>query len=124
MTDPAEHHLLEELKVGTDRLKREIGYNPTYFNRMVGDYGPVEACRRLIQSDGVSDGFAKLWEHQKLDMTVEAISLLPWYQELFDDGVRQDAHRKLSAHGFDVDGFLAAHTANPPAWTRPEARGS
>jgi hypothetical protein len=119
VTDPAEHHLLEELKVGTDRLKREIGYNPTYFNRMVSDHGPVEVCRRLIQSDGVSDGFAKLWEHQKLDMTVEAISLLPWYQELFDDGVRQDARRKLSAHGFDVDGFLAGRTTNPPTWSRP-----
>ncbi|MGC8474018.1 MAG: hypothetical protein ACP5PW_06380, partial [Candidatus Dormibacteria bacterium] len=66
----AEQHFADELRRGTDRLKREIGYNPTYFNRMVADHGPVDASRRLILADGVSDGFTTLWEHQLLDMTV------------------------------------------------------
>ncbi|MGH9055709.1 MAG: hypothetical protein ACRDYY_07585 [Acidimicrobiales bacterium] len=117
MTSVAERYFAEDLRVGTDRLRREIGYNPTYFNRMVAEYGPVEACRRLIRADAVSDGFTKLWEHNRLDMTVEALSLLPWYNEVFDDDVRDHARRKLTAHRFDVDAFLANRTASPPRWT-------
>lgn len=41
---------MDEIRLGTDRLKREIGYNPTYFNRMVGEMGPVAACKKLIAS--------------------------------------------------------------------------
>jgi hypothetical protein len=120
MPSIVEQHFMEELRVGTDRLKREIGYNPTYFNRLVAEYGPVEACRKLIVADAVSEGFAKLWEHQKLDTTVEALSLLAWYAELFDDEVLVSARRKLVAHNFDIDSFLAMRTDSPPAWTVTE----
>lgn len=113
---PSEQHLHAELRLGTDRLKREIGYNPTYFNRMIGDLGPVAACRQLVRSEGVSDGFTKLWENGKLDMSVEALALLPWYGDLFDDDDRDHARRRLVAYRFDVDGYLARRTASPPAW--------
>src|SRR5579862_413211 len=80
-----ESKLLQEFIDGTERLKRDIGYNPTYFMQMVTDLGPVQASKQLIHSKNPSDGFTKLWETARLDMTVEAISLLPWYDDLFDD---------------------------------------
>jgi hypothetical protein len=43
-----------EIRDGTERLKREINYNPTYFHRMVGEHGPIEATRPLVMADAVS----------------------------------------------------------------------
>lgn len=48
---------MAELRDGVNRLKREIGYNPTYFMGMVAEHGPAEACRRLIRSLKPSDAF-------------------------------------------------------------------
>ncbi len=111
-----ETHFLEELRLGIDRLKREINYNPTYFNRMVGELGPVEATKRLVRSSTPSDGFTHLWEHQRLNMTVEALVLLPGYEDLFDDEERRLARLRLEAYRFDVDGFLATRKSSPPPW--------
>ena len=112
----AEAHFYAEIREGTERLKREIGYNPTYFNRMVADHGPIEATRRLVVADAVSDGFTKLWEHGRLAMTVEALAILPWYASLFDQEVVARARRRLAEYKFDVDTYLANRTANPPTW--------
>lgn len=114
--DAAEQHLLQDFTDGVETLKREIGYNPTYFMGMVAEHGPAEASRRLIRSKDAPDGFTRLWEAGRLDMTVEAIALLPWYEELFDDRDRELARRRLDAYRFDVEDFLARMTQSPPAW--------
>jgi len=41
-----EFHL--EMIAGAETLKREIGYNPTRFNQMVGEHGGPEAVRLLL----------------------------------------------------------------------------
>jgi hypothetical protein len=46
----ADAHFYAEIQQGTEQLKRQIGLNPTYFNRMVTDHGPVEATRRLVMA--------------------------------------------------------------------------
>lgn len=117
----AESHFYAEIRQGTDRLKREIGYNPTYFNRMVADHGPIEATRRLVMADRVSEGFTKLWEHGRLAMTVEALAILPWHAALFEPVVITRARRRLADYGFDVDAYLAQCTAEPPPWWHDSA---
>jgi hypothetical protein len=114
----ADGHFYAEIRQGTERLKREIGYNPTYFNRMVADHGPIEATRRLVMADTVSEGFTKLWEHGRLAMTVEALAILPWYAPLFEPEVVTRARRRLADYGFDVDSYVAERTANPPTWSQ------
>jgi hypothetical protein len=111
-----EHSLLQEFTDGVETLKRQIGYNPTYFIGMVAEHGPADASRRLIRSKDASDGFTRLWEAGRLDMTVEAIALLPWYAELFDEHDTVLARRRLDAYGFDVDDFLIRRTQSPPSW--------
>lgn len=118
-----EAHFHDEVRRGVDRLKREIAYNPTYFNRMVGEYGPVEATRRLIVADAVSDGFNRLWEHRRLNMSVEALAILPWYSTLFDAAVIARAKHRLTEYGFDVESYLASLTADPPTWWKQERPG-
>jgi hypothetical protein len=119
MTRSTEQRFLEELRLGNEQLKRDIGYNASYFNQMVGEFGPVEASRRLIRSNVVAEGFTKLWRHGKLDMTVEALSLLPWYAELFDEEDRTSAQRRLRAYKFDVEAFIARRRVSPPSWPGP-----
>lgn len=116
MTSSAERHLLADFNGGTERLKREIGYNPSYFTRMVSELGPAEAARQLIRKPTPSDGFSKLWEHGVLEFAVEAFALLPWYSDLFADGDRRRARRRLEDHGFDVDDFVRRRMLKPPEW--------
>ncbi|MCC7078892.1 MAG: hypothetical protein IT198_17385 [Acidimicrobiia bacterium] len=116
MTTRAEREFHADMVNGADRLKREIGYNPTRFNQMVGELGGPEAARRLLTGRDTSDGFTTLWENHRLDMTVEAFALLPWYAELFTDEQRGTARRRLTEHGFDVDSFLRSRSVTHPDW--------
>ncbi len=83
------------------------GYDATYFRRMLGDYGPVEAARRLVMDPVPSYGLWRLKELGRLDMSVEMWVLLPWYEPLFSSEVREQAENKLAALGVDVADELA-----------------
>jgi hypothetical protein len=108
---------------GVDRLKREIGYTATRFSQMLGEQGGVETAHRLLTGRDASDGFTTLWEHRRLDMSLEAFVLLPWYQELFTDDERSTAERRLRDHEFNVDAFLARSNAAWPAWALEQPGG-
>jgi hypothetical protein len=96
------------------RLKSEINYNPTRFMQMVGELGGVAAASRLLEADNGADGFSTLWAARRLDLSVEAFALLPWYRDLFTDGQVECAARRLSSADFDVQAFLTSATR--PAW--------
>jgi hypothetical protein len=116
MTSEAERHFHADMVAGATQLKREIGYNPTRFMQMVGELGGVEAARRLLKGRDASDGFTTLWEHGRLDVSVEAFVLLRCYRDLFADDQRETAERRLVDHRFDVAAFLRAAEARPPEW--------
>jgi len=84
-----------------------MGYDATYFRRMLGEHGPVEAARRLVLAPTPSHGLRKLQSMGHLDMSVEMWVLLPWYEPLFSPEVREQAETKLRALGIDVDAELA-----------------
>jgi hypothetical protein len=100
-------------------MKRELSYNPTRFIQMVADHGAVGAAQLLLKGRDASDGFTTLWEHGRLNMSVEATVLLPWFEDLFTTSEIATARRRLTAHRFDVDDFLARESRNPPSWTTP-----
>lgn len=59
-------NLLETLKI----------YRPTYFIQEVATIGALAAVENLIQPSNnlpITDGFMKLYEHKRLDLTVEAV---------------------------------------------------
>jgi hypothetical protein len=65
------------------RRCKEFGYNAGYWKRMVVDHGAVVASRRLLTGTRASDGFTRLWEEGRLDLSVEFSVLLPKYHDLF-----------------------------------------
>jgi hypothetical protein len=79
-------------------------------------------ARQLLRGRDASDGFTTLWEHGRLEMSVEAHVLLPWYRELFTETQVETAERRLQEHRFDVDAFLTRAGRNWPAWAEQEAR--
>ncbi|MFG3208044.1 hypothetical protein [Streptomyces sp. NPDC048192] len=115
-SDEAELKFHDDMRRGAERLKREIGYNPTRFTQMLGELGGVGAAKQLLRGGNASDGFATLWESGRLELSVEAFVLLPWYRHLFEDHHLETARYRLSEHGFDVDRFLRRAQQDRPGW--------
>ena len=116
MPSEAENRFHGDMRKGAERLKREIGYNPTRFVQMLGELGGVGAAKQLLRGGNASDGFTTLWEANRLELSVEAFVLLPWYRHLFEAHQLETARYRLSEHGFDVDRFLRESQRNTPGW--------
>jgi hypothetical protein len=107
MSASAEHTELVQrftgdMSRGVGELAR-LGYPATIFQRMLADHGVVEAARRLVLDPKPSYGLWRLRELNRLDASVEMWVLLPWYEPLFDQSIRDQAERKLQLLEVDVD---------------------
>src|SRR5262245_30777731 len=83
--------------------KRDLGYNATRFLQMITDEGGLIAARKLLHASVASEGFTTLWEHRRLDLSVEAHVLRPEFAELFTDDERRIARKRLRDYGFEGD---------------------
>lgn len=86
-----------------ERALSKCNYKATYFRRMVGDYGGVQAAKRLLNNPNIQYGFEKLWECGCLDITMEHLVVQPEWRELFTDDERNIARKRLIDHGFNLD---------------------
>jgi hypothetical protein len=94
-----EKALYDALIAATKECKK-LHYNPTLMLQMIHDSGPLGACQRLLAATTISDGFARLWELHRLDLTVENIVLQPRFAGLFTDEERLIARRRLEEYRF------------------------
>lgn len=102
--------------LGLQTLKRELNYNASRFAQMLGEHGGVGAAKRLLDSEGYSEGFTTLWEKGRLEMSVEFFVLLPWYEQLFTSAERQRAFARLEAYEFHVAAALERARRVAPQW--------
>ncbi|SRR5258708_33556404 len=82
--------------------KRYCYYNASYFIQMISERGALATAKYLITTDSPSEGFTKLWECNRLDLTVEAVALNPIYAELFTEEELRLAKERLKQNGFDA----------------------
>jgi hypothetical protein len=80
--------------------KRELRYPANRFLQMLGEHGGVVTAKQLLWSDKPSDGFTFLWEHRRLELTVEAHILLDEFASLFSNEDRQRALDRLERYGW------------------------
>ncbi len=73
----------------------QYGYRPSYFLQMLDGYGPVDTAIKLVTATKFHEGFTKLWELGRLDLTVEAIILRNPYNRLFNKEVLEKARERL-----------------------------
>lgn len=52
--------------------KLECNYNARLFHKMLVDMGGVATAKQLLNDDKIHDGFTRLWECGRLDLTMEA----------------------------------------------------
>jgi hypothetical protein len=71
------------------------GYWASYFLRGVRNHGGLNYARRLLHKQGTTEGFERLKNEQRLDLTVEALVLRPEYAALFTDVERSIASRRI-----------------------------
>ena len=79
----------------------EFGYYPTYFLRMVVERGGLSAAKQLLGGNKLSDGFVRLWEEQRLDLSVEALALRESWSAFFTHEELAEAQRRLDGAGYD-----------------------
>ncbi len=76
--------------------KKEVNYNATRFLQMFEEHGGLETAHILINSPRVSEGYTKLWELKRLDLTIEAIIFdNPEYHELFTEDELRIVKKRL-----------------------------
>ena len=83
-----------------ETAKKELHYNAAYFIQMVAEHGGVKTAQKLLASSEPSSGFTVLWEHQRLDLSVEALVLRADYFPLFTDEEREIARIRLAEYGY------------------------
>jgi len=82
------------------RAKEECGYNATRFIQMMAEKGGLATAKTLLTANTPQEGFTRLWECGRLDLTVEALVLSPEYHELFTDEERRTAQQRLEDYGY------------------------
>jgi len=80
-------------KIYTD--SKAAGYTPSAYRTMLDREGAIPTARKLVFSRKPSDGFAKLWELKRLDLTVEHLVLQERWRGLFDEEMLAAAQRRL-----------------------------
>jgi hypothetical protein len=81
---------------------KAAGYTASYFHRLVDDLGGVAAAKRLINDTRPSDGFTRLWEMRRLDLSVEALATRAPWNALFTADERRRAEARLREYGYDA----------------------
>jgi hypothetical protein len=83
--------------------KADLNYNATTYLRMLHEKGGLATARYLINSKLPSDGYTKLFENDRLDLTVEAMVVQneEWH-ELFTEDELKKARDRLRSYGYKI----------------------
>ncbi|PHS24393.1 MAG: hypothetical protein COA85_08385 [Robiginitomaculum sp.] len=83
------------------RAKSECNYVPSIFFNMLNQYRGVVTAKRLINATNVSDGYTKLYDLKRLDLTVEAVVFenTKWH-ELFSTEEIEKCRKRLADYRY------------------------
>lgn len=79
-----------------------FGYYPNDFRSMVERLGGVAAAKQLINKTRVSQGFIRLWEEKRLDLSVEALAVSPKWRALFSTEEVKRSRQRLQDVGYPL----------------------
>jgi len=101
MTQKLEDDLEREFRKSVEICISHYRYRPSYFLQMLDNYGAADTAIKLVTAPKFHEGFTKLWELGRLDLTVEAIVLRSPYNQLFAKEVLDSASERLKALGYE-----------------------
>jgi hypothetical protein len=81
--------------------KREGRFSAPLFSELLKSIGGIETAKRFIHSTDYAAGFTKLWERERLDLTVEAVILQEarWHP-LFAAEEIEICRQRLQSYGY------------------------
>jgi len=79
---------------------RKHNYIPTYFIRMLEEFGGVETAKRLLKKTDAQQGLFTLWELGLLKESVEAAVISEKFQALFTKEEISEARKRLEELGY------------------------
>ena len=97
-----EYQFHEEM-INISHETKEFGYYPNYFVQMVAEKGGLAAAKQLLSSNNPAAGFVRLWEEQRLDLSVEALVVRDPWKALFADEELAVARRRLEELRYDPE---------------------
>lgn len=81
--------------------KTEARFSAPLFGEMLKQHGGLDTARRFIHSPDFAPGFTKLWERQRLDLTVEAVIVEePKWHPLFSAEELEVCRSRLGEYGY------------------------
>ncbi len=83
--------------------KKELKYNPTRFLQLVSKIGGIAAAKQLISKDDGTYGFGVLWEHSRLDLSVEVLVLREEFSTLFTKSEKKQCKDRLLQYGYTFE---------------------
>lgn len=78
----------------------QCNYKPTRFFQMLQTKGAIVTAKELINKSGVTDGFTRLWECKRLDLSLEALIIKDKYKELFTEEEIEKCLNRLKEYGY------------------------
>jgi hypothetical protein len=82
------------------REMSNLKYKPKAFMAMVAEFGAVNAVKKVVNSNDITEGFTRLWELKRLDLSMENIIQEAEWENLFTEEERQKSKRRLAEYGF------------------------
>lgn len=84
------------------KADKECGYRATRFLQMIDRKGPLVAAKELISKDGGTEGFTKLWEFGRLDLSLEALVISGKYNNFFTNEEVEMCKDRLRQYGYEI----------------------
>lgn len=81
----------------------QCNYRPTRFLQMLNEKGALITAKELINKSNATDGFTRLWECNRLDLSLEALVLKEKYIALFSEKERNKCKERLISYGYVID---------------------
>jgi hypothetical protein len=81
------------------KADRELGIKFKNFLDKVVTLGALNAAKHFL-NDPLQSGFTTLWEHKRLDLTMEALVIKPKWANLFTELELEEARKRLRDHGW------------------------
>lgn len=83
--------------------QKDLNYNPKLYIHMIEDKGAVAAAKALINNPKVSSGFEKLWEKNRLDLSLEVAVINEEFRTLFTAEEIEICRSRLEGCGYKID---------------------
>jgi hypothetical protein len=96
-----EHEFANTIMETYRKIRAEV-YNPSLFFQMISEDGPLVAAHTLLQGPDVSEGFLRLYDAGRLELTVEAVVLDPRWRPLFSEAELAKARKRLAQYHYHI----------------------